>query len=62
MTTLEEVVNELDSLTPENLDELAHFINYLKWKQGATEAENIGQPWTFDFVQHRSLPSSASTG
>lgn len=52
MTALEEVANELDSLTPDSLDELARFLDYLKWKQGATAANAAGQPWTFDFVEH----------
>jgi hypothetical protein len=52
MATLEEVVNELDSLTAESLTELAGFIEYLKWKQEPGPAESVGQPWIFDFVEH----------
>ncbi len=52
MTTLEEIANQLDSLTPESLAELARFVAYLKWKQSPTPAQTTGQPWTFDFVEH----------
>ena len=52
MATLEEIVNQLESLTPESLDELARFVKYLKWKQGPALGEAIGQPWSFDFVEH----------
>jgi hypothetical protein len=52
MTTLEQVVDGLDSLTPASLDDLARFVEYLKWKQGATAATTAGYPWTFDFVEH----------
>jgi hypothetical protein len=50
--TLEEIANELESLTPESLAELAHFVKYLKWKQGSMPTELAGQPWAFDFVEH----------
>jgi hypothetical protein len=52
MTTYEEIVNELELLTAESLTELAHFIDYLKWKQGPGPAETAGKPWVFDFVEH----------
>ena len=52
MTTLEEIANQLESLTPKSLDELARFIEYLKWKQGPTSAETTGRLWAFDFVEH----------
>ncbi len=52
MVTLEEIVNELDSLTPENLAELARFVDYLKWQQGTARAQAPGQLWTFDLVEH----------
>jgi hypothetical protein len=52
MITLEEIVNELDSLTSESLAELARFVGYLKWKQGPGPAETTGKPWVFDFVEH----------
>ena len=52
MTSHEEIVNELDLLTAESLVELAHFIDYLKWKQGPGPAETGGKPWAFDFVEH----------
>lgn len=52
MTTLEEIVNKLDTLNPESLDELAGFVDYLKWKQGLVPGVAAGQPWSFDFVEH----------
>jgi hypothetical protein len=52
MTTLEEIVNQLDSLGPESLAELARFIDYLRWRQGPARAQAVGQPWSFDFVEH----------
>ncbi len=52
METLEEIVARIESLTPENLAELARFIEYLKWKQGPTPEEITNHPWTFDFVEH----------
>lgn len=52
MATLEEIVNQLDSLTAESLAELARFIKYLQWKQAPAPEEVSGQPWAFDFVEH----------
>ena len=52
MVQLEQIVNQLESLTPESLDELSNYIRYLKWKQGPSSAAGTGQPWAFDFVEH----------
>ena len=52
MVRLEQIVNQLESLTPESLAELASYVEYLKWKQGASLAAGPGQPWAFDFVEH----------
>jgi hypothetical protein len=52
MTTLEELVNQLESLSAEDLAELARYVDYLKWKQTPSQAQTRGQPWTFDFVEH----------
>jgi hypothetical protein len=52
MTTLEELVNQIESLTPDSLAELSRFVDYLKWKQGASLTGITGQAWTFDFVEH----------
>jgi hypothetical protein len=52
MATIEEIADELESLNPENLAELARFIEYLQWKQGTFAARPAGQPWAFDFVEH----------
>jgi hypothetical protein len=52
MVTLEEIADQLESLSPRSLDELARFVEYLKWKQGPTSEETTGHPWAFDFVEH----------
>jgi hypothetical protein len=52
MVTLEEIINRLDSLTPDNLAELGRFVDYLLWSQGSAPVEDMGQPWSFDFVEH----------
>ncbi len=52
MATIEEIANELESLDAENLAELARYIEYLKWKQGPAAGQLVGQPWSFDFVEH----------
>lgn len=52
MTTLEEIVNQLESLTPESLAEVSRFVDYVKWKQDPVSARSTGQPWSFDFVEH----------
>jgi hypothetical protein len=51
MATLEEIANQLDALSAENLDEVAKFVGYLKWKQGPSAAAGQGLPWGFDFVE-----------
>jgi hypothetical protein len=51
MATVEEIVNQLESFTAESLDELACFVDYLKWKQGPAPASAAGRPWAFDFVE-----------
>lgn len=52
MVMIEEIADELESLSPESLAELARFIEYLKWKQGPSAAQAAWQPWSFDFVEH----------
>ena len=52
MATLEEIVAQLETLTPDELAELAHYVKYLKWKRGPRSLEGTGHPWTFDFVEH----------
>jgi hypothetical protein len=52
MSDLEQIVDQLESLTPESLAELARYVAYLTWKQGSTPADVRGQPWAFDFVEH----------
>lgn len=52
MANIEEIANQLESLSPQSLDELARFIEYLKWKQGPATGDVPGQLWSFDFVEH----------
>jgi hypothetical protein len=52
MRSLEQIVEQLDSLSTDSLAELARFIDYLKWKQGKASRDSGGQPWVFDFVEH----------
>lgn len=52
MVELEQIVSQLESLTPESLAELGRFIEYLKWKQAPSPAAGVGQSWAFDFVEH----------
>jgi hypothetical protein len=52
MVQLEEIVSQLESLTPESLAELGSFVEYLKWKQAPSSAAGAGQSWAFDFVEH----------
>jgi hypothetical protein len=52
MATLEEIIGQLDSLTAESLDDLARFIEYLRWRQGPRLRPGSGRPWRFDFVEH----------
>jgi hypothetical protein len=52
MATLEEIVSQLDLLTPDSMAELAGFLDYLKWKQGMVQAQGGGRTWIFDFVEH----------
>jgi hypothetical protein len=51
MAKLDEIVDELESLSPESLEELGHFVRYLRWRQVPQQAAATGKPWTFDFVE-----------
>jgi hypothetical protein len=63
MPTLDEIVEELEPLTADSLEELAHFVEYLKWKQGLVPRKDNGRTWTFDFVEHfRTASVSAEHG
>jgi hypothetical protein len=57
MIGLEEIVGELESLTPESIIELASFVEYLKWKQAPSLSAATGRPWVYDFVEHFSRAS-----
>ena len=52
MATLEEIVEQLESLSAENLAELEQFVAYLVWKQRVAAEGSAGRLWTFDFVEH----------
>jgi hypothetical protein len=52
MVSLEEIVNEMESLSADSLAELARFLEYLKWKQSPLPAQAAGRPWAFDFVEN----------
>jgi hypothetical protein len=52
MANLEEIVNQLESLTEGNLGEVARFVEYLRWKQGVAPMGAGGQSWNFDFVEN----------
>lgn len=52
MTDLEQIVDELELLTPESLAELASFVEYLRWKQSPGTAVAVGKTWQYDFVEH----------
>jgi hypothetical protein len=52
MATLEEIIGQLDSLTAESLDDLARFVEYLRWRQSPGLLQPGGQPWSFDFVEN----------
>jgi hypothetical protein len=60
MANLEEIVNQLESLAPENLAELARFVEYLRWREGVARGGAVGRPWSFDFVEgfHRAVVSA----
>jgi hypothetical protein len=51
MPSLDEIVDELESLSPASLEELARFVEYLKWKEAPSAKLRTGTPWTFDFVE-----------
>ncbi|HSJ57648.1 MAG TPA: hypothetical protein VLC95_10730 [Anaerolineae bacterium] len=52
MVSFEEIVSTLESLDPEQLDEVARFVEYLRWKQGSSPQEAPERVWVFDFVEH----------
>jgi len=51
MATLEEIVEELESLTPESLSELALMVEYLKWKQSEALAQTGGRAWVVNLIE-----------
>jgi len=51
MATLEEIIGQLDSLTAESLEDLARFVEYLRWRQSPGLLRSGGRPWRFDFIE-----------
>jgi hypothetical protein len=51
MTNLEDLINEIEALTPDSLSEVARFVQYLRWREG-TGAVQAGGAWSFDFVEN----------
>ena len=52
MTIMDEIVSQMESLSPESLAELARYVEYLRWRQRPDSIWGAGQPWEFDFVEH----------
>jgi hypothetical protein len=52
VVTLEEIVDKLESLTPESLAELDRFIEDLKVKQSRALLGRSARLWKFDFVEN----------
>lgn len=61
MTTLENLMDELETLSPDALGQVAQFVEFLKWREGAAQAGTAGE-WSFDFVEHfrRAIVSAES--
>jgi hypothetical protein len=60
MPSLNQIVGDLESLSPESLQELARFVDYLKWKEAPAAQPGAASPWSFDFVEefHRAAVSA----
>jgi len=60
MKSLYEIVGELECLSAASLQELARFVDYLKWKEAPEARQGAGAPWGFDFVEefHRATVSA----
>lgn len=51
MATLEDLIDDLESLSPADLDDVSRFVEFLKWRQSSQEIQE-GGAWAFDFVEH----------
>ncbi|HNS49651.1 MAG TPA: hypothetical protein PKO09_00535 [Anaerolineae bacterium] len=60
MRSLDEIVNDLESLSPASLQELERFIEYLRWKEAPHRQAEAGATWNFDLVEefHRAVVSA----
>lgn len=60
MHSLDEIANDLESLSPEGLQELARFVEYLKWKETPRRQKVTGATWGFPFIEefHRAVVSA----
>ena len=60
MRNLDEIVGEMESLSPASLEELARFVEYLKWKDAPLHAQGAGGSWSFDLIEefHRAIVSA----
>jgi len=52
MVSFEEIVSALETLEPEQLEEVGHYVEYLRWKQGPAAKGAPERLWAFDFVEH----------
>jgi hypothetical protein len=62
MTTIDEVTEHLNSLTPQSLDEVQRFVEYLRWKQDLDAPRTSGRSWVFDFVENLPRAEISSEG
>ena len=57
MTSIKEIQKQLETLSAESLAELAHFVEYLKWRERQAAQAAPGETWSFEFVE--SLPQAS---
>jgi hypothetical protein len=62
MTTLEEIVNALETLDQERLEDVARFVEYQRWKQGLMMRGDPERLWVFDFVEHFRRAAVSASG
>jgi hypothetical protein len=49
---LERIVERIGGLSEEGLEELAGFVEYLRWKHAPAGAPSEGRSWSYDFCEH----------
>ena len=60
MAPTDKLTGRLSSLTPQSLEELERFVEYLRWKQDHVRPRAIVRTWTFSFaegLQHAEISS-----